>query len=147
MTDLIALNKLVASTDNARKTGIADGLEELAASIAAHGLLQSLVVRKTSRGKFAVIAGQRPAHGAVLAGREKGSIAADMPVACNVFPKEADAAEISLAENVVRMPMHPADQFEAFRALIDNGAGIADVAARFGVTESLVARRMKLGRV
>ena len=59
MTDLIALNKLVASTDNARKTGIADGIEELAASIAAHGLLQSLVVRKTSRGKFAVIAGQR----------------------------------------------------------------------------------------
>ena len=43
--------------------------------------------------------------------------------------------------------MHPADQFEAFRALIDNGAGIADVAARFGVSESLVARRMKLGRV
>jgi ParB family transcriptional regulator, chromosome partitioning protein len=63
------------------------------------------------------------------------------------FPKESDAAEISLAENVVRVPMHPADQFEAFRALIDNGAGIADVAARFGVLESLVARRMKLGRV
>jgi ParB family transcriptional regulator, chromosome partitioning protein len=146
MTDLIALNKLVASTDNARKTGIAEGLEELAASIAAHGLLQSLVVRKTSRGKFAVIAGQRR-HMALSMLAEQGRIPADMPIACKVLSKESDAAEISLAENVVRVPMHPADQFEAFRALIDNGAGIADVAARFGVTESLVVRRMKLGRV
>lgn len=78
---------------------------------------------------------------------EQGRIPADMPIACKVLSKDSDAAEISLAENVVRVPMHPADQFEAFRALIDNGAGIADVAARFGVTESLVARRMKLGRV
>ena len=78
---------------------------------------------------------------------EKGSIAADMPIPCTVLSKDADAAEISLAENVVRMPMHPADQFEAFRSLIDSGAESADVAARFGVTESLVAKRMKLGRV
>ncbi len=146
MTDLIALNKLVASRDNARKTGIADGLEELAASIAAHGLLQSLVVRKTSRGKFAVIAGQRRLLALSMLA-EKGSIAADMPIACKVLSKDSDAAEISLAENVVRVPMHPADQFEAFRALIDNGAASADVAARFGVTESLVVKRMKLGRV
>ena len=146
MTDLIALNKLVASTDNARKTGIAEGLEELAASIAAHGLLQSLVVRKTSRGKFAVIAGQRRLLALSMLA-EKGSIPSDMPITCKLLSKDSDAAEISLAENVVRVPMHPADQFEAFRALIDNGAGIADVAARFGVTESLVARRMKLGRV
>ena len=87
MTDLIALNKLVASTDNARKTGIAEGLEELAASIAAHGLLQSLVVRKTSRGKFAVIAGQRR-HMALSMLAEKGSIPADMPIACKVLSKE-----------------------------------------------------------
>ena len=146
MTDLIALNKLVASTDNARKTGIAEGLEELAASIAAHGLLQSLVVRKASRGKFAVIAGQRR-HMALSMLAERGSIPPDMPISCKLLSKDSDAAEISLAENVVRVPMHPADQFEAFRALIDNGAEIADVAARFGVTESLVARRMKLGRV
>ncbi len=147
MTDItIQLNKLVASRDNVRKTGSAEGLEELAASIAAHGLLQSLVVRKTSRGKFAVIAGQRRLLALSLLA-EKGGIPSDMPISCKVLSKDSDAAEISLAENVVRVPMHPADQFEAFRALIDNGAEIADVAARFGVSESLVARRMKLGRV
>jgi len=49
MTDItsIPLNKLVALEDNARRTAGADtALHELAASIAAHGLLQSLVVRK-----------------------------------------------------------------------------------------------------
>ena len=55
----IPLNKLIAWDGNVRKTDADSGLEELAASIAAHGLLQSLVVRKHGRGKFAVIAGRR----------------------------------------------------------------------------------------
>ena len=41
----IPLNKLTNSQHNVRKTGVSDGIDELAASIAAHGLLQSLVVR------------------------------------------------------------------------------------------------------
>jgi ParB family chromosome partitioning protein len=44
-------------------------------------------------------------------------------------------------------PCYPADQFEAFRNLIDKGAGIADIAARFGTSESTVTKRLKLGRV
>lgn len=57
----IPLNKLVDSAENARKTAGADGaLQELAASIAAYGLLQSLVVRKSKKGKFAVVAGGLP---------------------------------------------------------------------------------------
>ena len=55
---------------------------------------------------------------------------------CQVLDRDADATEIGLAENVVRLAMHPADQFEAFRDLIDKGAGIADIAARFGVAET-----------
>jgi hypothetical protein len=58
MTDItsIPLNKLVASEDNVRKTAVADtALHELASSIAAHGLLQSLVVRKHRKGKFAAL--------------------------------------------------------------------------------------------
>src|SRR5271166_1201436 len=44
-------------------------------------------------------------------------------------------------------PLHPADQFEAFRALMDKGSSAADIAARFGVAEATVTKRMKLGRV
>jgi len=58
-----------------------------------------------------------------------------------------DAAELSLAENTLRETMHPADEFEAFRALVDGGMAEADVAARFGVTEAVVSRRLRLARI
>jgi ParB-like chromosome segregation protein Spo0J len=114
--------------------------------IAAHGLLQSLVVRKAARGRFAVIAGQRRYLTlSMLAAGDK--IPADLPIPCHVVDREADATEIGLAENTVRLAMHLADQFKAFGELIDKGAGIADIAARFGVSETTVAKRLKLGRV
>ncbi len=65
---------------------------------------------------------------------------------CQVVTEE-HALEMSLAENTVRLAMHPADQFEAFAALIDKGDTAAEVAQRFGVEESLVLKRMKLARV
>ncbi|MCD8498178.1 MAG: 50S ribosome-binding GTPase, partial [Alphaproteobacteria bacterium] len=58
-----------------------------------------------------------------------------------------DAQEISLVENVQRLAMHPDDQFVAFQSLIDKGSTIEEVAARFGVTPNVVARRLKLAAV
>jgi ParB family chromosome partitioning protein len=142
----IPLNKLVPWDGNVRKTGANDGLEELIASIAANGLLQSLVVRKINRGKFSIIAGRRRFL-ALSALAEGGTIAHDAPVPCRIIPGSADPTEISLTENVVRAPMHPADQFEAFRELVDGGSTPADIAARFGIAESTVTKRLKLARV
>jgi ParB family chromosome partitioning protein len=145
-TTSIPLNKLVPWDGNVRRTGAADGIDELAASIAAHGLLQSLVVRPAKRGKYEVVAGQRRLLALQkLAGDKTIAKSADVP--CVIADGDCDASELSLAENVVRMSMHPADQFEAFRDLIDGGASVADVAARFGVSETLVLKRLKLGRV
>ena len=142
----IPLNKLVPWDGNVRKTGASDDLEELTASIAALGVLQSLVVRKIRHGKFAIIAGRRR-YLALSVLAEDGRIATDSPVPCRVVPGSADATEISLTENVMRTPMHPADQFDAFRELVDNGLTPADIAARFGITEAGVKQRLKLARV
>jgi ParB family transcriptional regulator, chromosome partitioning protein len=149
MTDItnitnIPLNKLTAWEGNVRKTQN-KGIDELAASIEAHGLLQSLVVRKDGK-KFAVVAGNRrlAALAALLKARK---IDADFEVPCQVIENGADATEISLAENTVRENMHPADECDAYRDLIDKGAPIADVAARFGKTETYVKQRLKLARV
>jgi ParB family chromosome partitioning protein len=142
----IPLNKLIPWDGNVRKTNSTEAIGELQSSIAAHGILQSLVVRKTSRGKFAVVAGRRR-YLALSALADDGSIAIDAPVPCRVLPGSADAKEISLAENVVRAPMHPADQFEAFRELADSGSTPADIAARFGITEAAVKKRLRLARV
>ena len=142
----IPLKKLLAWNENVRTTSTDLGIGELAASIASVGLLQSLVVKKAPRGKFAVIAGKRRLQ-ALSQLVEAGTLSPRIEVPCRVVVHEADLTEISLAENVQREPMHPADEFEAFRQLIEKGKSVADVAARFGVTEAVVNRRLALARV
>jgi ParB family chromosome partitioning protein len=145
-TTTISLNKLTAWDGNVRKTDSDKAISELAASIAAHGLLQPPVVRKDKRGKYAVVAGRRRLLALQLRAAN-GEIPANAPIACNLLEGEADATEIGLAENVVREAMHPADEYEAFRTLVDGGMPPADIAARFGVTETVVQKRLKLARV
>lgn len=148
MTDIIhlPLNRLTLWDGNVRKTDVHAGIDELAASISSHGLLQSLVVCKGKRGKFGVVAGQRRLL-ALQSLAEAGAINQDHSVPCLLADASMSGTELSLAENAVRAPMHPADQFEAFRDLVDQGLSVADVAARFGIHESIVTKRLKLGRL
>ena len=142
---MIPLNQLVPSAANVRKTGAAAGIDELAASIAAHGLLQNLQVRPAAKGKFEVVAGGRRLAALRLLVKDK-RMDKDADISCHVIG-DADAGEISLAENTLRQPMHPADQFEAFHALSERGKGIEDIAARFGVSVAVVRQRLKLASV
>lgn len=142
----IPLNKLTLWEGNVRKTNANEGIEELKASIAAVGVLQSLVVRKSTRGKYAIVAGQRR-YRALTALAKGGDIESDTPIPCHILAASADPTEISLTENAVRVQMHPADQFEAFRDLIDAGSAPADIAARFGISEAVVKQRLRLARV
>lgn len=143
----IPLNKLVPSNANVRRTGAKDGLAELAASIAAHGLRQNLNVRPVEDSDtFEVVAGARRLAAMKLLVKQK-RLAKDAPVRCLIIDSAEDAQEISLVENVQRLAMHPDDQFVAFQALIDKGSTVEEVAARFGVTPNVVARRLKLAAV
>src|SRR5665213_494049 len=110
----IPLNKLIPCPANVRRYGAATGIDEMAASIKALGLLQNLQVREIDNGKFEVVAGMRRLKALKLLAKEK-AIAKTADIECNVLEEGEDAAEISLAENVLRLPMHPADQFEAFK--------------------------------
>jgi ParB family chromosome partitioning protein len=58
-----------------------------------------------------------------------------------------EAEEASLTENVSREAMHPADEFDAFSKLADEGTSVGDIAARFGKTERYVQQRMRLAHV
>jgi len=142
---LIAVTQLEKSPLNARRTGGKVGMGELKASLLAHGLMQNLVVTDGGDGAFRVIAGGRRLA-AIRSLQAEGKLPEDFAVPCQVVTEE-HSLEMSLAENTVRLAMHPADQFEAFAALIDKGDTAAEVAQRFGIEESLVLKRMKLARV
>ena len=100
----VALNKLEADPLNVRKTYSAESIKELAASIKAKGIIQNLAVRKAGNsGKYLVSAGGRRLRAAQLLA-EAGDLAADYPINCRVVT-EAEAREISLAENIMREAM------------------------------------------
>lgn len=73
----------------------------------------------------------------------------DYPVPCRVLGEieVATYVEISLAENIVRSPLHPADQFDAFAKLQKEGLAAEEIAARFGLPAKVVIQRLKLGAV
>ncbi|QHE14259.1 YadA-like family protein [Burkholderia glumae] len=146
---LIPLRRLVASPFNVRRAK-RTGLQTLAANIEHVGLLQNLVVHPMKVGAkraqtYGVAAGESRRL-AMLELVERGSLSLDTEVRCLVVSTDA-AVLISTSENVTQHPMHPADQCDAFRALVDSGRSIPDVAAIYAISETMVRQRLKLARV
>jgi ParB family chromosome partitioning protein len=142
---MIKVNQLEKSPLNVRRTAAKGASDELKASILAHGLMQNLVVTDAGEGRFRVIAGNRRLE-ALRALQEEGRLPSDHAVPCQIAGEDR-AAELSLAENTVRLDMHPADEFEAIARLIDDGSTAQQVAQRFGVTVRHVEQRLRLGKV
>ncbi len=138
----VELARLARSPLNVRKTA-STKIDELAAQIKAQGLMYPLYVVPTEADAetFEVIEGDRRLQALQLLARD-GDLPEYFPVEC-VLVDRRRALEVSIAGNS-HEPMHPADQFEAFKALIDSGKGIEEVAATFGVTTLTVRRRLKL---
>lgn len=144
MIKSIPLNKLVQSPRNVRRHGDPAADAELKASIAAHGLLQNLIVRPAARGKFEVEAGERRRKAMLVLADDK-ILPKDHEVTCLVLEDSiGTAVETSLAENFHRLAMNPADEAQAFAALIDTGASTDEVARRFGLTVRFVEGRLRL---
>ncbi len=134
----IPFNKLVLSQSNVRwlKSGVS--IEYLAEDIARRGLLQGLSVRPVldaegaETGMFEIPAGSRRYRALERLVKLK-RLSKTAPVPCIVRDPKAEisAAEDSLAENVQRVALHLLDQFRAFKALREQGAGEEEIATRF----------------
>ncbi|WP_413207959.1 ParB/RepB/Spo0J family partition protein [Rhodospirillum sp. A1_3_36] len=147
----IPFNKLRLTQSNVRTVKDGVSIDELAASIARRGLIQSLYVRPilgedgAETGFYAVPAGGRrySALERLIAQNrftETGPVPCVVGRADDAIPEE----EISLVENIERAPLHPLDQFRAFRSLHDQGQTVEDIAAAFLVPSSVVKQRLKL---
>lgn len=147
MIKSIALASLVASPRNVRRSSDPGADAQLEADIAARGLLQNLVVTPAKpRGRYAVEAGGRRLR-ALQSLQSAGALPADHKVDCLVLGGRTDevaVGEASLAENLQRLAMNPADECLAFGSLIEAGADIEGVARRFGLTVRHVEGRLRL---
>lgn len=111
-----------------RSTFAPRALEELAASIAQHGVLQPIVVAE-SAGGYRLIAGERRLRAAVMAGLER--------IPAVIRPAEPDQQlALALIENIQRADLNPLEEGRAFRRLIDE----------FGLTQEEVGQRVGRSR-
>lgn len=135
------LSTLTVSKANARKgKPPAKDVAQMEASILGHGLQHNLVVSADGE----VIAGQVRLL-ALQALADKGHLDPDVAIPCALVDTEADMEEISLAENIVRLPIHPADQVAVFARLQRAGATVEDLAQRFAYTPRTIEQRLRLG--
>ena len=141
----IPLAQLRLSPRNVRKTG-ATAVDELAASIAAEGVLNNLVVTAANDGQFEVEDGGRRLQALQLLQSEGRLTDALSNVPCHVV--EADrGTEAGLTANLMRQAMHPADEFLAFQQLVTEGKAISEIALRFGKTPRHIEQRLRLANV
>jgi ParB family transcriptional regulator, chromosome partitioning protein len=146
MIKTIPLNRLVQSPRNVRRHANPAADAELKASIAAHGLLQNLIVRPAAKGRFEVEAGERRRR-AMLALVDDKILPRGHEVTCLVLENDDTAVETSLAENFHRLAMNPADEALAFASLVESRASTEDVARRFGLTVRFVEGRLRLAQL
>lgn len=145
-TQQLPLSALQLSPNNPRKTGGAD-VSDLMASIEAEGLLSNLVVSPAEDGIYWVEDGGRRLRAMKMlheAGRLDAALIDKVP--CRLVT-EANGAEAGLHANIIRIAMHPADEFVAFQQLSDQGRTVSEIAERFGKTQRFVEQRLRLARV
>lgn len=112
-------------------------IDELAASIRAHGVLQPLVVRQTG-GRYQLIAGERRLRAAIKAGLTS------VPVTLRTAD-DRQVAELALVENLQREDLHALDKAASFRQYLERYRTTQEeLAARLGIDRSTVANLIRL---
>lgn len=137
---LCAIEKITPQKGQPRQYFDEAELEELAASIREHGLIEPLVVRRAQPGTdvFEIIAGERRWRAAQRAGLRDVLV-----VVKDVSPKEA--FELALVENVQRADLNPIEVAEAFdRLLREHGYTQEALADRVGKDRSTIANALRL---
>lgn len=125
-------------TDQPRKAFDEEALAGLASSISAHGLLQPILVRPLPNDRYQIVAGERRWRASKMAGLT------EIP-AIVIEQDDAEAAEISLIENIQRQDLNPLEEAMAYRALMDNfDLTQEQLSERVGKSRPAIANALRL---
>ena len=127
-TSEIKLSLIEPNAEQPRKLFDDDSLNELAASIKEHGVIQPIIVRQTGR-TYKIIAGERRWRAARMAGLK------EIPAIVREYD-DRETAEISLIENIQRENLNSVEEARAYRSLIND----------YNMTQEELAKRVSKSR-
>ena len=135
---LLPLQQVEPDPNQPRKDFDPEALQTLADSIAEHGVIQPLAVRKLESGYYRIIAGERRWRAARLAGLR------EIPV-CVLQADDRAVAELSLVENLQREDLNPLEEAQGYARLIEEFSLTQEqVADRVGKSRPAVANALRL---
>jgi len=133
----LPLEKVVPNPSQPRMTWHEETLQELAASIKEHGVLQPILVRP-SGDQYEIIAGERRWRSSKIAGKET------IPAIVERFD-DATALEIALIENLQREDLSPLDEAVIYKKMTDElGYSIRNLATKLSKDKGYVENRLRL---
>ena len=134
----LKLEEIEPNPNQPRKKFNEETLLSLADSIKSNGVIQPILVRKTSNEKYQIIAGERRFRAAKMVGLE------EIPVIVKNVHKEK-VTEIALIENLQRENLNPIEEAKSFLSLVENyGLTQGEVAKKVGKSRSAVTNTIRL---
>ena len=134
----VELSFIVPNESQVRKSFDDNGIQELAESIQAGGLIQPIVVKALSNGNFLIIAGERRYRALKLLERKTALVRV-------IDADEKECALISLIENLQRESLNPVEEANGFMCLIkEYGLTQEQVAQKVGKARASVANALRL---
>lgn len=133
----LALDEIDAGGEQPRRRFVDETIEELAQSIASHGVLQPILVEPAG-GRYRIIAGERRFRAARRAGLQR------IPA---VVRSSGDDERLTLAlvENIQREDLTPMEEAQAYRRIIEvSGVSQEELAGRVGKHRSTIANSLRL---
>lgn len=134
----LPISRVEPREDQPRDRFDQDRLQDLADSIAHHGLIQPVIVRKMDNGSFQIIAGERRWRAARIAGLT------EIPVRV-LNADDRTVSEIALVENLQREDLNPMEEARGYQKLMqDYSLTQEETAAGVGKSRSAVANALRL---
>ena len=136
----LRLSKIEPDKNQPRKFFCDTSLEELAASIRQHGIIQPILVREIDHhgNKYQIIAGERRWRAAKIVGLEK------IPAIIRKYDK-ANGMAVSLIENIQRENLNPLEEAQAIQRLLDGCYMThSDIAETLGRSRTTITNLLRL---
>lgn len=139
VTQVLQVDVKRLRSKNVRKHFDPERLEQLAAQIKAHGVLEPLIVQKVKgNGSLEIVAGERRWRAAKLAGLAK------VPCLDQGALSELDRLRIQASENLGREDLTPLEEGEIYEQLLGAGMKVEDLCKEFGRSKTYVNDRRRL---